>query len=154
MSNPHSTALTSSGTLTSSRPRLDCEGRAARRGSEPKGVQHANQSSRYRVRVCQRPGPGQAFYTGPLGFELRTDAPLYPGASARWVAVAPAGSQTNIILYLPDENWDHYRQVVGKSQALTLDVTDMNRTAADLKARVGQVRAGAGCAAVGHLCHD
>ena len=40
-----------------------------------------------------------------------------------------------IILYLPDENWDHYRQVVGKSQAVTLDVTDMNKTAADLKAK-------------------
>jgi len=77
----------------------------------------------------------KAFYTGPLGFELRTDQPLYPGATARWLAVAPAGSQTNIILYLPDENWDHYRQVVGKSQAVTLDVTDMDRTAADLKAR-------------------
>ena len=28
------------------------------------------------------------FYTNVLGFELRTDAPLYPGATARWVAVA------------------------------------------------------------------
>jgi len=77
----------------------------------------------------------KAFYTGQLGFELRTDQPLFPGASARWLAVAPAGSQTNIILYLPDENWDHYRQVVGKSQAITLDVTDMDQTAAGLKAR-------------------
>ena len=29
----------------------------------------------------------KAFYTEILGFELRTDAPLYPGASARWIAV-------------------------------------------------------------------
>ena len=29
------------------------------------------------------------FYTRILGFELRQDAPLYPGATNRWVAVAP-----------------------------------------------------------------
>ena len=75
------------------------------------------------------------FYTDLLGFELRTDAPLYPGATARWVAVAPQGAQTEIILYLPDENWSHYQQVVGQSQALTLDVTDMATTYQQLKAR-------------------
>jgi predicted enzyme related to lactoylglutathione lyase len=26
---------------------------------------------------------------------------------------------------LPDENWQHYQQVVGKSQAVTLNVTNM-----------------------------
>lgn len=75
------------------------------------------------------------FYTNVLGFELRTDAPLYPGASARWVAVAPEGAATEVILYLPDENWAHYRQVVGQSQALTFNVTDMNMLHADLKAK-------------------
>lgn len=65
------------------------------------------------------------FYTNVLGLELRTDQPLYPGAQARWVAVAPKGAITELILYLPDENWEHYRQVVGNSQAITLDVTDM-----------------------------
>lgn len=75
------------------------------------------------------------FYTEVLGFELRTDAPLYPGATARWVAVAPAGAQTEVILYLPDENWEHYQQVVGKSQALTFSVTDMAAVHADLSAK-------------------
>ena len=75
------------------------------------------------------------FYTSVLGFELRTDQPLYPGSSARWVAVAPKGAQTEIILYLPDENWEHYSQVVGKSQALTFDVSDMASLQADLKAK-------------------
>jgi predicted enzyme related to lactoylglutathione lyase len=75
----------------------------------------------------------KAFYTEKLGFELRTDAPLNPGSEARWIAVAPKGAQTEVILYLPDENWEHYRQVVGKSQAITLVVPDMNATAADLK---------------------
>jgi len=76
----------------------------------------------------------KAFYTQQLGLELRQDQPLYPGASARWIAVAPPDAETEIILYLPDENWDHYRQVVGKSQAITLDVTEMDQTVAGLKA--------------------
>ena len=77
----------------------------------------------------------KAFYTEVIGFELRTDMPLYPGALSRWIAVAPVGAATEIILYLPDENWDHYRQTVGKSQALTLDVTDLPAVYADLKAK-------------------
>ena len=75
------------------------------------------------------------FYTNVLGFELRADAPLYPGATARWVAVAPKGAATEVILYLPDENWEHYRQVVGQSQALSFNVTDMQALHADLKAK-------------------
>ncbi len=75
------------------------------------------------------------FYVDKLGFELHFDEPLYPGASARWVAVAPKGSATDVILYLPDENWEHYRGVVGKSQALTFAVTDMQELVKDLKAK-------------------
>lgn len=75
------------------------------------------------------------FYTKMLGFELRRDEPLYPGATARWVAVAPPGAKTEAILYLPDENWEHYRQVVGKSQSVTFNVTDMTALHADLKAK-------------------
>jgi len=37
------------------------------------------------------------FYTQVLGFELRRDEPLFPGAETRWVAVAPAGSDTEVI---------------------------------------------------------
>jgi catechol 2,3-dioxygenase-like lactoylglutathione lyase family enzyme len=77
----------------------------------------------------------KAFYTEALGFELRADAPLFPGATARWIAVAPHGAATELILYLPDENWDHYRQVVGRSQALTFNVTDMAALVPALKAR-------------------
>jgi predicted enzyme related to lactoylglutathione lyase len=74
------------------------------------------------------------FYTETLGFTLTQDAPLYPGAANRWIAVVPqAGAATEVILYLPDENWEHYRQVVGKSQAVTFDVSDMMATVADLK---------------------
>jgi len=65
------------------------------------------------------------FYTKILGFELRSDEPLFPGSPNRWVAVAPKGAETEIILCVPDENWEHYQQVVGKSQAITLTVKDI-----------------------------
>ena len=77
----------------------------------------------------------KAFYTEKLGMELRADAPLYPGAANRWLAVAPAEAVTELILYVPDENWEHYKQVVGQSQAITLDVTDMAGLHSDLKAK-------------------
>lgn len=75
------------------------------------------------------------FYTRVLGFELRADEPLFPGAEARWLAVAPQGADTEIVLYVPDENWSHYETVVGKAQAITLTVSDMQRTYATLKDR-------------------
>ena len=80
-------------------------------------------------------GRAKDFYTQVLGFELRSDELLFPGAEERWVAVAPAGSETEVILYLPDENWEHYKGVVGKSQALTFEVADMTALQTDLKAK-------------------
>lgn len=77
----------------------------------------------------------KAFYTDVLGFELRVEAPLGPGSSARWIAVAPAGAQTELILYLMDENWQHYSQAMGKTQSLTLSVRDMDSTYRDLLAK-------------------
>ncbi len=75
----------------------------------------------------------RAFYTDVLGFELRQDAPM--GPDSRWVAVAPKGARTEIILYKMDENWQHYKQVQGKSQALTFNVSDMAALREDLKAK-------------------
>ena len=77
----------------------------------------------------------KAFYVDKLGLELRNESELYPGASSKWLAVAPKGAQTEIILYLPDENWEHYKQTVGKSQAITLHVSDLSKTHANLKAK-------------------
>ncbi len=51
------------------------------------------------------------------------------------MAVAPAGAETEIILYLPDENWAHYKQVVGKAQSITLDVSDLAAVYEDLKGK-------------------
>ncbi|HLU10827.1 MAG TPA: VOC family protein [Oceanobacillus sp.] len=75
------------------------------------------------------------FYTNVLGFELRTDAPLGPDSEARWIAVAPKGAQTELVLYLPDEYWEHYKQTVGKPQAFTLHVKDMQKVHAELKSK-------------------
>jgi catechol 2,3-dioxygenase-like lactoylglutathione lyase family enzyme len=75
----------------------------------------------------------KAFYTEKLGFDLRGDMPLAPTTSNRWLAVAPKGSQTELILYKMDENWQHYQGVMHKSQAITLNVTDMAATVAELK---------------------
>ncbi len=75
----------------------------------------------------------KAFYLDKLGFELRQDQPM--GPDSRWLAVAPRGARTEVILYKLDDNWEHYRQVRGKSQAITFNVTDMAALHADLKAK-------------------
>ena len=75
----------------------------------------------------------KAFYLDKLGFELHQDSPM--GPDSRWIAVAPKGARTEIILYKMDENWQHYRQVMGKSQAITFNVSDMAALHADLKAK-------------------
>ena len=74
----------------------------------------------------------KAFYTDVLGFELRQDSPM---GESRWIAVAPKGARTEVILYKMDQKWEHYRQVMGKSQAITFNVTDIKGLRADLKAK-------------------
>jgi len=74
----------------------------------------------------------KAFYTDVLGFELHQDSPM---GESRWIAVAPKGARTEVILYKMDQNWEHYRQVMGKSQAITFNVTDIKALHADLKAK-------------------
>src|ERR1700694_1606549 len=134
MSNSHGPVLTALGTLTRTNAALDFDGRAAGAAASPKEItMPINKIDTVCVFVSDQ-DRAKAFYTNQLGFELRTDQPLFPGATARWVAVAPRGAETELILYLPDENWEHYRQVVGKAQAVTLAVTDMDQTAAGLKA--------------------
>jgi predicted enzyme related to lactoylglutathione lyase len=74
----------------------------------------------------------KAFYTDTLGFELRQDSPM---GESRWIAVAPKGAHTEVILYKMDQNWEHYRSVMGKSQAITFNVTDIAGLRDDLKAK-------------------
>lgn len=75
----------------------------------------------------------KAFYTEKLGFEVHLDMPL--GPDSRWLSVAPPGGETEVILYKPDENWEHYRGVIGKSQAITFAVDSIDQTIADLQAK-------------------
>lgn len=75
------------------------------------------------------------FWTEKVGLELRADAELYPGASTRWIAVAPEGAETELILYEPDDNWAHYKQVIGKPQAITLYCDDVHAVYQQLQAR-------------------
>ena len=77
----------------------------------------------------------KAFYTEKLGMEVRIDAPLYPGADVKWLEVAPPGAETAITLYVPDDNWAHYKQVVGQSQSLTLTCTELVAFAEVLRSR-------------------
>ena len=77
----------------------------------------------------------KAFYTEKLGMEVRIEAPLFPGSDKKWLEVVPPGAETVITLYVPDENWSHYRQVVGKAQALTLYVTEIHTLAETLRGR-------------------
>ncbi len=75
------------------------------------------------------------FYVNVLGFEVRMDGPLNQDGSGSWLSVAPKGAETEVVLYKPDSNWEHYRQVIGKSQALTFEVDDLAATYADLKSK-------------------
>ncbi len=77
----------------------------------------------------------KAFYTEKLGMEVHIDAPLYPGADVKWLEVAPPGAETAITLYVPDDNWAHYKQVVGQSQSLTLTCTELVAFAEVLRSR-------------------
>src|SRR5258708_6001219 len=73
------------------------------------------------------------FYTNKLGLEVRNDMAM--GPDSRWLSVAPKGAKTEIVLYKIDPMWEHYRGVIGKSQGVTLQVSDMTALAADLKAK-------------------
>ena len=73
----------------------------------------------------------KAFYTEKLGVEVRQDQGW--GEGMRWLSVAPKGAETEVVLYKPDENWEHYRQVIGKSQALTFEVAGLREFVDDLK---------------------
>lgn len=42
-----------------------------------------------------------AFYTGPLGWEVRSDVRFGPDGESRWLEVAPAGSVARLALNAP-----------------------------------------------------
>jgi hypothetical protein len=40
-----------------------------------------------------------------------------------------------LLIYIPDESWALYADVIGKSQAITLNVTDLQGVFEDLKSK-------------------
>ena len=80
----------------------------------------------------------KAFYTEKLGMELRLEAPLFPGSDLKWIEVAPAGAETVINLYKTDAadgNWGHYAGTIGKSQAITIQASELEVLAEDLRSK-------------------
>lgn len=75
-----------------------------------------------------------SFYTDVLGMEKRADA-LVGEAQTRWITVAPPGSDTEIVLYVPDEAWVHFEATIGQPQPITLDVNDLDRVGETLRNR-------------------
>ena len=80
----------------------------------------------------------KTFYTDKLGMELRLEAPLFPGSDLKWIEVAPAGAETVINLYktdAADENWGHYAGTIGKSQAITIQASELENLAEELRSK-------------------
>ena len=76
----------------------------------------------------------KAFYTEKLGMELLVDMPMR-SAESRWLCVRPAGGETDIVLRKLDESWAHFRETLGKSQALTLQCDDIDEAYRVYKSR-------------------
>ena len=53
------------------------------------------------------------FFVDTLGFELRTDEPMGPPGSSRWLEVAPAGADTALVLFTPPGSEDRIGSVTG-----------------------------------------
>lgn len=69
-----------------------------------------------------------AFYTGPLGLELRSDVAF--GGQYRWVEVAPAGADTVIAIAPPGPNG----KTGGHQTGISLQTDDIDAFHAELTA--------------------
>jgi predicted enzyme related to lactoylglutathione lyase len=69
------------------------------------------------------------FYTKKLGFEVRTDQPMGPGA--RWIEVAPPGAETGLALWTPPGLEDR----IGTFSQVVFRCVDVQATYEQLKAR-------------------
>jgi len=73
------------------------------------------------------------FFTGPLGFELRTDAPY--GEGRRWVEVARPDAQTYLVLAAADPQLRAIvRERAGSMSPVWFDCDDLDATHRDLVA--------------------
>lgn len=69
------------------------------------------------------------FYRDALGFEVRADVPMGPGA--RWIEVAPAGAQTALALFTPPG----LENRVGTFSGIVFECDDVQATYNELKQR-------------------
>ena len=76
----------------------------------------------------------KAYYTEKLGMELLVDVPM-GDTDSRWISIVPSGGETDIVLRKTDEDWQHYRETLGKSQALTLQCDNIDEAYRVYKAR-------------------
>ncbi len=53
------------------------------------------------------------FYVQQLGFQVRTDEPMGPPGSPRWLEVAPAGAETALVLFTPPGSEDRIGTFTG-----------------------------------------
>ncbi|WP_409495946.1 VOC family protein [Amycolatopsis sp. cmx-11-12] len=69
------------------------------------------------------------FYTGALGFEVRADQPMGPGA--RWIEVGPPGAATGVTLWTPPDLADR----IGTFTGIVFGCADIEATVAGLRGR-------------------
>jgi catechol 2,3-dioxygenase-like lactoylglutathione lyase family enzyme len=80
------------------------------------------------------------FYVGKLGFEKRADQPMGPDAP-RWIAVAPKGAATTLVLYKPTpsnpgaSSYELAKSLIGTFTPFIFQVDDMTRIYDELSAK-------------------
>ena len=70
----------------------------------------------------------KAFYTEKLGMKLMKDSEMFPESGMRWLTVAPEGCPTELTLFPMGEQWEHYREAMGKPQCFTFHCDDIDQT--------------------------
>jgi lactoylglutathione lyase len=69
------------------------------------------------------------FYRDVLGFEVRQDQPM--GPNARWIEVAPKGSQTRVVPFTPPGQEDR----IGTFSGVVFSCDDIEATYTELTAK-------------------
>jgi catechol 2,3-dioxygenase-like lactoylglutathione lyase family enzyme len=69
------------------------------------------------------------FFTRTLGFEVRSDEPMGPGA--RWIEVAPPGGQSSLVLWTPPGMEGR----IGTFSGMVFSCDDIRATFAELRGR-------------------
>lgn len=75
------------------------------------------------------------FYVNKLGFHLRSDTPMWPGAPSRWLTVVPTeDSATEILLDVIIPGSEHFASLIGNSQGVFFYVSGIEELVEKMKA--------------------